>query len=222
MASYSTSNTPMEVFMLTKPIFFSLSLFLMTSAAHTSINAETFNGPTVLSEKVFEDLVINGPAELKNVKAKSLTVQGPLKFHRIEITGKTSVTGPMTGVEGKLENVTVKGPFRAKKLKINTLNVTGPVAIARFTFSGDAKINGPLEAKHGHFQNLTAGSDEGGDSISLYNVTAKNIVIRKGKKDEILTLAGKTEISGKITFESGHGKIEKKGNDVKVEGNVKE
>lgn len=203
--------------MFAKSIFFSLSLLAIAS----SINAETFNGPTVLSEKSFDELEINGPADLKHVRAKSLTVKGPLKFHRLEIDGTTTVTGPMTGIEGKFEDVNVNGPFRAKKLKIRTLNVTGPVALARFTFSGDAKIKGPLEAKHGHFQNLTAGSDEGGNSVSLYNITAKNITINKGKQEEVLSLGGKTEVSGKITFESGKGKIEKKGNDVQIEGDVK-
>lgn len=207
--------------MLAKPTFFNLSLLFMACATTCTINAEIFNGPTVLREKSFDELEINGPADLKHVRAKSLIVKGPLKFHRIEIDGKTSVTGPMSGLEGKFEDVTVDGPFRAKRLKIGTLDVTGPTNLARFTFSGDAKIKGPLDAKHGHFQNLTAGSDEGGSSVSLYNITADDIHINKGKKEEILTLAGKTVVSGKITFESGKGKIEKKGDDVKLEENVK-
>lgn len=202
--------------MLVKPIFFNVSLLFIACAANFTLNAETFNGPTILREQSFEDLEINGPADLKHIKAKSLTDKGPLKYHRIEIDGKTSVTGPMSGLEGKFENVTVKGPFRAKRLKIGTLTVNGPTSLARFTFSGDAKINGPLVAKHGHFQNLIAGSDEGGDSVSLYDVTAKDVTIRKGKKEEILLLNGRTEITGKITFESGHGKIEKKGDHVKI------
>ncbi|MBA3238724.1 MAG: hypothetical protein H0T62_10330 [Parachlamydiaceae bacterium] len=205
--------------MLAKPIF-TLSLFVLVCVVNRGIHAETFNGPTVLSEQSFEELIIIGPADLKNIRAESLTVTGPLKFHRIEVSGKTTVTGPMSGLEGNFENVIVNGPFRAKKLKIRTLDVTGPAALARFTFLGDAKINGPLEAKHGHFQNLKAGSEEGGKSISFYDVTAKNMTVRRGKKEEIITLAGRTEITGEITFESEKGRIETIGNNVKVKESV--
>lgn len=204
--------------MLLKSTILSAALFFSIGIFHPfSIQAEVLNGPTVLKDKAFGDLTINGPANLHKVKAKSLTVNGPLKFSQLDVQGPTVIDGPATGKMGSFRDLTIKGPFHGKKITLSTLKATGPTALIFFTITGNSIINGPLKAKKGRFQNLTVGPDFGAQGkVSLEDVTIENLTIKTEGGEETLELGGDSDISGKITFESKKGKVEKKISDLKI------
>lgn len=195
-----------------------LTLLLISASAFCQ--AETFYGPTNLENKSFEELTIHGPADLKRVRAKSLTVNGPLRFYEIEISGTSTLKGPTKGKKGSFQEITAHGPFKAEKIVISTLTVFGPVNLEDFSIQNVTKIKGSLKADKGVFQDLFAGSKSGGESISLEDVVVKNLTVNRGKTEEVLRLSGETTISGNVKFESDHGKIEKKGSRVAIEGEI--
>lgn len=203
--------------MPTKYKLFPLSFCLLAFSSLTC-QAETFNGPTTLEGRSFDELIINGPAELKKVKAKKLTVHGPLKFYEVEISGPTNLLGPAKGKKAIFQDISASGPFKAEKVVIEALKVSGPAHLEEFTVEGQTNIQGPLKAQKGVFGDLIAGSKAGGESVSLHDVVAKDVTINRGNQEEILKLSGETVIRGKITFESGKGKVEEKGKKSPTQG----
>jgi hypothetical protein len=199
---------------------FKISIFSMAVFGWALTYAETFFGPTELADKTFDELTINGPAELKLVKTKSLTVHGPLSYDDLEVSGKTSLHGAAKGQKGKFNTVSTKGPFKAEKVSLHSLTAWGPVWLKDFTIEGEAAIHGPLKAEKGVFQDFIAGSENGGESVELTDVAAKNIVINEGKAEEILLLSGNTVISGNVIFKSGRGRIDKKGENNVIQGKI--
>lgn len=179
--------------------------------------ATTLNGPTELSSQEFKELNINGPSTLHAIQADSLTVNGPLNFIKLKVKGKIEVSGPCSGVDGEFLDVVVHGPFEGTKISAENLNVDGPVALEDFNIKGDLNINGPLKAKVGSFKDINTVQTP----VALYDVTVNNIHVKKdsgfvsannpksegyGQNNEI-KLAGKTIVSGNITFESGDGVV---------------
>ncbi len=202
---------------------FALFIVLCSSVGiffyHGSATAEksTFNGPIELSTQEFKELNINGPATLHAIKADSLTVNGPVDFIKLKIKGKTEVSGPFSGVDGEFADVVIHGPFDGTKISAESLHVNGPVALEDFEIKGNVSINGPLKAKVGSFKDINTVNTP----VALYDVSVNNIHVKKdsgkisndpvnnegyGKNNEI-KLAGKTIVSGNITFESGDGVV---------------
>lgn len=206
--------------MLGKLSFFNVPFFSAAFLSCALIHAETFYGPTEISDKTFDELIINGPADLKAIKAKSLTVHGPLTYDDLEVSGKTVVKGPTKGQKGKFNTLSVRGPFKSEKITIASLSVWGPAQITDFKVEGATDIHGPLSAQRGVFQDFIAGSGNGGKSVELNDVAAQNIVINEGKEEETLVLSGNTVISGNVIFKSGRGRIEKKIGNIVIQGKI--
>lgn len=209
--------------MLTKYTLYAAAwLFSITTIYHSYLSGETFNGPTALHHKTFEDLTINGPASLEDVTATTLTVHGPMKFKNLTVTGDTTIEGPVKGRKATFGSLTIHGPFKAWDITVGALNVSGPVKLDHFTIKQPAVIRGPLKAINGEFQDLTVGRATPLHvgrpmHVMLHNVKLKNIVIKGG---EVLLLSGKTSISGGVDFDSKHGKLIKKGDEIEVTGKV--
>ncbi len=206
--------------MLTKSKILKFSIFSIAILSWTLVQAETFYGPTELKDQNFDELTIHGPGDLKSVKVKSLIVHGPLNFEHLEVTEQASLKGPAKGHDGKFQNLSIKGPFKAEKVIIGKLAAWGPVGLKEFKVENEANIHGPLKAETGTFQDVAAGSKNGGESVELNAVMAKNVVINEGRKEEVLVLSGKTTISGNIIFKSGRGQIAKNGRDVVIQGKI--
>lgn len=187
---------------------------------HSVTQATSFNGPTELSDKEFNELKINGPSRLINIKADSLILKGPANFTRIKVKGKSEISGASSGEEGEFSNLTIHGSFWGSKIEAKNLHVDGETALEEFKISDNVTINGPLKAKNGSFNNINAVNAP----VALYNVTVNNITVKKrgrdedsdddkndnnngnGKNNEV-KLAGNTVVSGNITFESGNGVV---------------
>ena len=152
--------------------------------------AKTYYGLTTLSDKKAEDITIMGTADLNQVEAKTLSVTGPLKFHKIEISDKTTVIGPLSGKEGKF----------------GRLNVTGTMDVSKIQVNGDTKIIGTLEATDATFKNIEITTHK----LELTNTLVNDIHIKKNPtsdKEQTLTIHGKSTVMGDITFDSGKGQI---------------
>lgn len=206
--------------MLSKFKLFCFSFFSIALFSCSLTQAETFYGPTELTDKTFDELTINGPADLKMVKTKSLTVYGPLIYQDLTVTGKASLKGPAKGEKSKFNTISIKGPFKGEKVIVGSLSAWGPVWLKEFTIEGATDVHGPLRAEKGVFQDFIAGSKNGGETVELNEVVAKNIVINEGTKEEILMLSGNTVISGNVIFKSGRGRIEKKGENIVIQGKI--
>lgn len=190
----------------------------------------TFNGPVELSGQEFQELNINGPSTLHAIKADSLDVKGPLEFIKLKINGKTEVNGPSRGNDGEFGALVVHGPFEVTKFVADSLSVDGPVALEDFKITGNVSINGPLKAKVGSFNDINTVNTP----VALYDVNVNNITVKKdsgkisndavnnegyGKNNEV-KLAGKTVVSGNITFESGDGIVYIRDKTAQLKGKV--
>lgn len=193
-------------------------LFLLTGVASMDLEADTFNGPMQLKEKSYDELIINGPANLNRIETKSLAIRGPLKFEEISVKGPATIDGPMRGKRGAFRQMVVNGPFEGREFDADTLKAAGPVSLEKFTFEGNVQIEGEFMAKKGTLQDLSMG----GENAHLEDVNVKNIVFTKAghEKQQNLLLGGSTVVSGDITFESGHGKVMKNGELVRIQGKI--
>lgn len=193
---------------------FLLGLCLFASSL---IQAETYNGPTELSNKRAKDIVINGPADLKNIEADTLTVKGPSNFENLTVNESSQFFGPVHGENGRLGNLTTKGPISGKNLIVNKLDVRGNVSVTRMEVKQNAEIRGALVAVDSKFRDLTIYADE----IILEDVKMGNLLVKsEGTKVQNLILKGKTVISGNVTFEGGNGVIVKEGTSAIIKGNL--
>ena len=186
-------------------------------AAH--ICADTFDGPTALSDRQFGNLIINGPAQLNNVKAVSLTVNGPLQFSQLEVSKTSQVVGPITNSEkGNFKQLNVKGPLAAGSVQCDGLAVFGPANVRDWMVKGRTVIVGPLIAKNSTFSDVEITADK----VVFENTTVNNILIKQQVDNKIqeLSLKGSTIVNGNITFESGNGKVTT-GKMVEIRGSVK-
>ncbi len=183
--------------------------------------ATTFNGITDLSEKSFQELVINGPATLKDIKAGKLTVNGPLTFQKIDVSGNAELNGPVKGTESHFENLMITGSIDADKMSCNNLTVIGPATLKYFTIKENAEVKGAFNADGGTIQDLSVMS-----SASLNDTTVKNVVIKHNNaydqeaKKDVLELKGKTIITGDVTFASGKGEVIVQGKDASIGGKI--
>lgn len=215
---------------IAKCSLFTVACLCFGILSYSSIaKATDFNGPTELSTQEFKDLNINGPATLRAIKTGSLTVHGPLNFTQITIKGKTEISGPCSGVDGDFADVVVHGTFDGTKVKTNDLHVDGPVTLEDFKITGNVNINGPLKAKLGSFKDINTVALP----VQLYDITVNNIYVKKDQdrdgnsnttnnsegKNEI-KLAGKTIVSGNITFESGDGVVYIRDKTAQLKGKV--
>jgi len=202
-------------FSLLTVLYSSLGIFFYNGIVEAE--KTTFNGPVELSSQAFQELNINGPSTLHAIKADSLAVKGPLDFIKLKIKGKTEISGPCRGEDGEFGDVVIHGPFEGTKIIAESLHVDGTVALEDFKIKGNVSINGPLKAKVGSFQDINTVNTP----VALYDVSVNNINVKKdsgkisndpvnnegyGKNNEI-KLAGKTIVSGNITFESGDGVV---------------
>lgn len=209
--------------MLPKSALLALTLFSICAFSIFTLQAETFNGPTTLKDKTFDELTINGPANLYKVKAKSLTVKGPMKFYQVDVMGKATIDGRVKGKMGKFQDLIVKGPIKAAKITVKTLNVVGPATLKYFTIMDNSIITGPVNARKGSFQDLSVGPDLGlHGKVFLKDVSVNNIRIKTEGGQEVLELEGNTDIAGTLTLESKKGNLEKKGSELKSTDEAKE
>lgn len=208
-------NTKLPTFNILFSLFIitcgSLGIFSYSCIAR----ATDFNGPIELSSEKFKELNINGPSTLHAIKADTLTVNGSLNFIQLSVKGKTEISGPCSGVDGEFADAVIHGPFEGTKINSESLHVDGPTALEDFKIKGNVKINGPLKAKVGSFKNI----DSVQTPVALYDVKVNNINVPKDSrmnkddnadndgyaKNNEIKLAGKTIVSGDITFESGNG-----------------
>ncbi len=179
-------------------LFAALSFFSVASC-------EVLNGPAKLYLKILDNLEVNGFATLELVQAKSVTVHGPLKFSRLRVENALDVTGPVNGHKGEFGSLKVLGPVDVNYVRTGSLQVSGPVTATNIEVSKQTEVFGPLTVTDGHFENITVTAD----TITLENVTAKDITIKPTKEPEqVLILKGNSKISGNILFESGHGVLQ--------------
>lgn len=164
----------------------SLSILFFCATAF----AETFQGPTNLTLKSFDELTVNGPAHLHLIKAQNLKINGTLQFSRLEVAKEAVIHGPVTGDHGKFGSLEVNGPVDASYLIVH----------------GPTKIQGPLHLQFGELNELHVAAEE----ITLDSVKAAKVVIGKSGASQILILQGGTDIKGEIIFESGNGILIKK------------
>lgn len=216
-------TTLLEKFM---PYIFVILASLCMLSFTSILRATTFTGPTELSSQEFKDLTINGPSKLNEIKADSLTVNGPLYFNHLKIKGDTKISGPSSGEDAEFENITIHGTFWGSKIKMNNLQADGEITIEDFKINGNVNINAVLNAKNGSFNDINSVQAP----VALYNVTVNNIYVKKGSmdvgeskttpesktnsntsnsngKNNVVKLAGNTQVSGNITFESGDGVV---------------
>ncbi len=179
-------------------LFAALSLF-------SEATCEILNGPAKLYLKMLDNLEVNGFATLELVQAESVTVHGPLKFSRLRVENAVDVTGPVNGYKGEFGSLKVLGPVDVNYVRTGSLQVSGPVTATHIEVSKQAEVFGPLTVTDGRFENIIVTAD----TITLENVTAKDITIKPTKEPEqVLILKGDTNISGNILFESGRGVIQ--------------
>lgn len=199
----------------------SLGMMVIGFLAANAAFATTFNGITDLSEKSFQELVINGPATLKDIKAGKLTVNGPLTFQKIDVSGNTELNGPVKGTEAHFENLTITGSIEADKMSCNNLTVIGPATLKYFSIKENAEVKGTFKSDGGTVQDLSVMS-----SASLTDTTAKNVIIKHNNaydqesKTDVLELKGKTIITGDVTFASGKGEVIVQGKDASIGGKI--
>jgi hypothetical protein len=189
---------------------------LFTLALSSNIFASVYNGPTDLSWRYFNDLVINGPAKLKLLKAATLQVNGPLQFNSIGIDGKAQVAGEFNGNKGQFGNLFVTGSMNVDHVLADNITITGPVVATYLEVKNDAIINGPLNAHHSEFNRLSVSSN----NIVLDDVLVNEIIVNKNEKNQILILKGSTVVSGDITFESADGNVSIENSKVRIKGKV--
>lgn len=181
-----------------------------------SLPGEEYNGPTSLTLKFIDDLVINGPATLKLVKAKNLEVKGSLDYRSLDVAGNAEVIGPMKGSKGKFNKLHVTGPVDVDHLLCDELDVQGPVKAEYIDVTNQATIEGPLDVQHGKFKSLKVTADK----IILDEVIADTIVVGKGQ-EQVLILKSLSIINGDIVFESGTGIVQVDSPEVVIKGTVK-
>ena len=172
----------------------------------SQLSADTFFGPTQLSEQQFDTLIINGPAQLEEIKTTSLTVNGPIQFTDLEVFKTAQIFGPVSNSEkGTFEKIKVTGSLSAQNVQCNELTATGSVDIRDWTIKNRTTVIGLLHAQNSKFSDLEITSNK----VSLENTTVDNIMIKRSGDNKVqeLFLTGATIVNGNITFESGKGKI---------------
>jgi hypothetical protein len=180
-------------------------------------SADTFNGPTDLTLKYFDDLVIHGPAKLRMVKAKSLDVKGSLEFNQLAVKGKAEIIGEFKGKRGKFGKLNVTGLVDAEYVVCDELSVLGPVKIAYLEVKNTANIKGEMQGRHCKIKRLIVQAAR----IVLEDVEIGSILVKKDGRHEELILKGTSLIDGDIEFESGTGTVKIEGSAVKIQGEIR-
>lgn len=168
---------------------------------------------------ILDILTLSGSTVLRNKKMRALNVNGKLEFHNINVTQDAHVIGPTENSDhGKFGNLEIMGTFIASDVKTQQLKVTGNVKLWNLNVTNNTHIIGSFHATNAYLNNLYVfGSD-----ILLTNVHVESIVIQKmdnAQRPQVLTLRGKTTVTGNITFSSGKGIIEM-GPHVIIEGTI--
>jgi|GEM_PF-3200498 len=211
-------------------IFTFVGILLTLSTAQ----AETYFGPTNISNLNTNNIVINGPANLKKINTSHLTITGPLEFADLEVKEQMTIYGPLiNGQNLKCKKFNIIGPMKSKNINCDKFSAIGTIELQRLTVKQDMdiigslyitdfnigrniKIIGLLEATNGTIKDLEVTSSD----ITLQDVNINNIIINVNKgKQQTLYLKGKSLVKGNINFISGKGLIVK-GSDVQIKGEI--
>lgn len=134
-------------------------------------DAETYNGPTSLSQK----------------KLKKLTVYGPTNLDRVNIAGKLDVSGPLEANQVQINELKVAGPVNLNNAKVGFFNVQGPFEMRDSQVNGASTLYGPLKARGSKF---TKGVTVYADKLRFENSSAQSLIVitqGKGKDDKGLS-----------------------------------
>jgi len=137
-----------------------------------SKDAETYNGPTSLSQKKLQKLTIYGPADLD----------------RVNIAGKLDVSGPLEANQVQINELKVAGPVSLSNAKVGFFNIQGPLELRDSQVNGGAStLSGPLKARGSKFTKpLTVYSNK----LRFENSSAQALTVitqGKGKDDKGLS-----------------------------------
>jgi hypothetical protein len=192
------------------PLFLALTAF---NTAYATVGIEKMDSFTK------DDLEVYGSANLTNGSVKNkLHIVGPLNFTNLEVKGDADIKGSvLKSKNGHFNNLKVTGPVNFSDTDIsNDFDVTGPTEIHKVTVHGKTTILGPLTAYDSKLGNIeiTTGS------IELKSSEAQDIHVKNDLKplmEQKLLLDEKSKVTGKITFDSGKGKVVDKSGTIKVE-----
>lgn len=153
-----------------------------------------------------QPIAINGKATLSHKKLDSVQVNGTLKFNKLIVHEKLYVNGSIKGQKLKCKILDINGLFNGEFVEAEEVSVLGTFMGNKINISGKTSIFGLLNVSESSFADITVN----GENIILKNSTANNIYVKKNTSkgtSQELTLAGKSTISGDVTFESGKGII---------------
>lgn len=159
---------------------------------------------------------VSGSNNLQHKKFNNLTSKGYLQFSDLHITGNFTSHGSAVGEKLKCNNFVVSGSIKASDLTASFGSVKGAISAHNLNISGDLKLSGEIYITKSILGNVEITSNAATFKDSkIHNIMVKN----NNNKEQKITLANKTIISGDVTFESGNGKIYLD-NSSKIEGKI--
>ena len=181
------------------------------------IQAKDYFGVTHLANQKLTQVTVYGPADFSKIHADSITVKGTFAFDNLSIQNKLESHGPTEGKNSEIGNLVVYGPLQLDHCIVNSIDMAGPFQAKYITVSKNSVFRGPFSALGCHLQNITLLTDGAVfDDSDIKSITMKK---NDDPKEQIVTLKGKTIVSGDITFESGKGKVIIE-NPAKLEGKI--
>jgi hypothetical protein len=135
--------------------------------------------------------------------------QGTGLFHHgKETLNSLHYNGRITLEETKVKNdVQVNGSLYSHKATIGTLNVGGHVHLVRSSILGKSDVSGFFNAENCQFRDTITFK---GQTLALNNCKVRNIYVKKAPwpfGSQVVELSKKSICRGKITFESGKGRV---------------
>lgn len=159
---------------------------------------------------------------------EAMVVKGFATYSNKTINEPIEATKGITGIKLTAPSIKAGGPTTLKNSSIGDATIKGSLTSDKTTFSGPVTVEGNVIDRGSTFEStldVTVGS---GGSISLRDTKTKNIVVhlkqhegiamikkdvelekqvKKAKLTANVTLQGKTEVDGSITFTGGEGNV---------------
>lgn len=144
-----------------------------------------------------------GSKIIKEQKVSNFEHFGPATIESAELSGKTSIYGPLNASKATFDDLGTFGPANFDECTMSSLDANGPIQITASTIKNNTIVRGPVHAIRSSFQEIRLHGDE----FTFDNSSAKKIIIHlpshQTDKPQVLFLRG-TSVD-EVVFESGKG-----------------